>query len=88
MEYELHPIHLAWPFVQWGLDMVSKLHKSWSGGHVYLLVAVEKFTKWIEAVPITTQVSTTIVNFIKSIIFHFGVPNSIITDNGTKFTSK
>jgi hypothetical protein len=28
------------------------------------------------------------INFIKSIVFCFGVPHSIITDNGTNFTSK
>jgi hypothetical protein len=28
------------------------------------------------------------VNFIKSVVFHFGVPHSIITYNGTNFTSK
>jgi hypothetical protein len=43
---ELQPIPLSWPFAQWGLDMVGKLHKSWPGGHVYMLVAVDKFTKW------------------------------------------
>jgi hypothetical protein len=68
--------------------MVGKLHKSWPGGHVYMLVAVNKFTKWVEAAPVTTQDSTTAINFIKSIVFHFGVPHSIITDNGTNFTSK
>jgi transposase InsO family protein len=68
--------------------MVGKLHKSWPGGHVYMLVAVDKFTKWIEAAPVTTQDSTAVVNFIKLIVFHFGVPHIIIMDNGTKFTSK
>src|SRR4051794_28323478 len=38
-------------FAQWGLDMVGKLHKSWPGGHVYLLVAVNRLTKWVEAKP-------------------------------------
>ena len=85
---ELNPIPLAWPFAQWGLDMVGKLHKSWPGGHVFLLVAVDKFTKWIEAMPVTSQDSTSVVNFIKSIVFRFGVPNNIITDNGTNFTSR
>jgi hypothetical protein len=51
---ELQPILLSWPFAQWGLDMVGKLHKSWLGGHVYTLVAVDKFTKWIEGTPVTT----------------------------------
>jgi IS30 family transposase len=67
--------------------MVGKLHKSWPGGHVYMLVVVDKFTKWVEAAPVTTQDSTTAINFIKSIVFCFGVPHSIITDNGTNFTS-
>ena len=41
-----------------------------------------------EAVPITSSTAATAVNFIKSIIYRFGVPNSIITDNGTNFTAK
>jgi hypothetical protein len=68
--------------------MVGKLHKSWPGGHVYMLVAVDKFTKWVEAAPVTTQDSTAAINFIKSIVFRFGVPHNIITDNGTNFTLK
>jgi transposase InsO family protein len=53
-----------------------------------MLVAVDKFTKWVEAAPVTTQDSTAAINFIKSIVFCFRVPHSIITDNGTNFTSK
>jgi hypothetical protein len=68
--------------------MVGKLHKSWPEGHVYMLVAVDQFTKWVEAALVTTQDSTTAINFIKSIVFLFRVSHSIITDNGTNFTSK
>jgi transposase InsO family protein len=50
------------------------------------LVAVDKFSKWIEAVPITNQEATAAVKFFDSIIYRYGVPNSIITDNGTNFT--
>jgi hypothetical protein len=53
-----------------------------------MLVAVNKFTKWVEAAPVITQNSIAVINFIKSIVFRFGVPHSIITDNGTNFTSK
>jgi hypothetical protein len=53
-----------------------------------MLVAVDKFTKWVEATPVTTQDSTSAINFIKLIVFRFGVPHNIITDNGTNFTSK
>jgi transposase InsO family protein len=53
-----------------------------------MLVAVEKFTKWVEAALVTTQDSTAAINFIKFIVFRFRVPHSISTDNGTNFTSK
>src|SRR4051812_9859174 len=65
--------------------MVGPHKNSSKGGRTHLLVAVDKFTKWIEAVPITSSNSLTVVNFIKSIIFWFGVPHNIISDNGTNF---
>jgi hypothetical protein len=68
--------------------MVGKLHKSWPRGHIYMLAEVDKFTKWVEAAPVTTQDSTAAINFIKSIVFRFGVPHNIITDNETNFTFK
>jgi hypothetical protein len=83
---ELGTIPVAWPFAQWGLNQVGPLPKSSRGSHTYLLVAVDKFSKWIEAVPVTNQESTTTVKFFESIIYQYGVPNSIITDNGTNFT--
>lgn len=66
---------------------MGKLHKSWPGGHVYLLVAVDKFTKWIEAITVNSADEASAVNFIKGIVFRFGVPNNIDTDNGNNFTS-
>jgi hypothetical protein len=53
-----------------------------------MLVAVDKFTKWVEASPVTTQDSTAAINFIVSIVFRFRVPHRFITKNGTNFTSK
>ncbi|KAK1626612.1 hypothetical protein QYE76_000927 [Lolium multiflorum] len=85
---ELMPIPLSWPFAQWGLDMVGKLHKAWPGGYEYMLVAVDKFTKWVEAKPINSPDAASAIKFIKSIVFGFGVPHSIVTDNGSNFTSK
>src|ERR1041384_3558065 len=77
---ELKTIPLSWHFATWGLDMVGPLKKSMKDGRTHLLVAVDKFTKWIEVVPITSFTTLTAVNFIKSIIFRFGVPHNIITD--------
>ncbi|KAK1615371.1 hypothetical protein QYE76_020888 [Lolium multiflorum] len=85
---ELMPIPLSWPFAQWGLDMMGKLHKASPGGYEYMLVAVDKFTKWIEAKPINSPDGASAIKFVKSIVFRFGVPHSIVTDNGSNFTSK
>jgi hypothetical protein len=53
-----------------------------------LLVIVDKFSKWIEARPITSIRSEQVVLFFTDIVHRFGVPNCIITDNGTQFTDK
>ena len=71
----------------WGLDLVGPLKRA-PGGFTHLLVAVDKFTKWIEARPITVIKSKQAMMFFTDIIHRFGVPNSIITDNGTQFTRK
>ena len=67
--------------------MVGPLKKG-LGGFNHLLVAVDKFTKWIEAKPIINIRSEEVVKFFLDIIYRFGVPNCIITDHGTNFTGK
>ena len=67
--------------------MVGPLKKA-LGCFTHLLVAVDKFTKWIEAKPITNIHSEEAVKFFIDIIYRFGVPNSMITDHGTNFTGK
>ena len=52
----------------------------------HLLVAVDKFTKWVEAEPVSKCDAATAVQFIKKVIFLFGFPHSIITDNGTNLS--
>jgi len=54
-------------------------------GMTHLLVAVDKFTKWIEARPIKKLDGPTAVRFVADLVCRYGVPNSIITDNGTNF---
>jgi hypothetical protein len=52
-------------------------------GFTHLLVAVNKFSKWIEAHPVTNVRSEQAVLFFTDIIHCFGVPNCIITNNDT-----
>jgi transposase InsO family protein len=49
---------------------------------------MEKFSKWIEACPISKIKFEQAVSFFTDIIHRFGVPNSIITNNDTQFTSR
>jgi transposase InsO family protein len=58
------------------------------GASPHLLVAVDKFLKWIEARPIINICFEEAVSFFTDIIYHFGIPNTIITDNDTQFTGK
>jgi len=53
-----------------------------------LLVAIDKFSKWIEVRPITRIKAEQALLFFTNIIHRFGAPNSIITDNGTQFTGR
>ena len=51
----------------------------------YLLVMVDKFTKWIEAKPVKTAESGPVIDFISGVVHRYGVPHSIITDRGSNF---
>ena len=46
----------------WGLDLIGPLQRA-PGGYTHLLVAVDKFSKWIEAQPITKIKSEQAVQF-------------------------
>jgi len=80
-------IPITWPFAVWSLDIVGPLQKA-LGGYTHLMVAINKFSKWIEARPITNIRSEQVVLFFTDIIHRFGIPNIIITNNGTQFTGK
>jgi transposase InsO family protein len=82
---DLQPIPLTWPFAVWCLDMVGPLKRAPSG-FTHLLVMVDKFTKWIEARPITKCDGKTARKFVADIVVRFGVPHSIITDNGSNLS--
>ena len=76
--------HLA--FCGLGLDMVGPL-KGRTDRKKYLLVMVDKFTKWIEAKPVKTAESGPVIDFISGVVHRYGIPHSIITNNGSNFTA-
>ena len=52
-----------------------------------MYVAINKFTKWPEVEAVRKVTAQSVVKFFKGLVCHFGVPNRVITDNGTQFTS-
>ena len=72
---ELRTIPITWPFVVWGLDMVGPFQMS-PCKKTHLLVAIDKFTKWVEVMPISNNEAITVVKFLKKIIYRFGYPHS------------
>jgi transposase InsO family protein len=85
--YALQTIPVTWPFPMWGLDIIGPLWKA-LGSYTHLLVAIDKFSKWVEVHLITNLRAEQAVTFFTDIIYRFGVPNSIITDNGSQFTGR
>jgi transposase InsO family protein len=71
-----------------GLDLLGPL-KPAQGNLRYVVVAVEYFSKWIEAKPLATITSATVQKFFwQSIVCRFGVSKAITVDNGTQFYAK
>jgi transposase InsO family protein len=77
-----------WPFHTWGLDLIGPINPP-SGGYIWILVATEYFSKWVEAIPLRKATGLAVANFIREhIITRFGIPHKIISDNGTPFVNK
>jgi ribonuclease HI len=85
--HALQMIPPSWPFAVWGVDILGLFPRA-VGGYRFLFVAIDKFTKWLEATPVVNITQGAAVAFLKSIVYRFGVPSRIITDNGTQFTSR
>jgi transposase InsO family protein len=67
------------------MDIVGPLPTA-QGNFMFIVVAVEYFTKWIEASPLATITSVTIRKFFwQQIICRFGVPRELTVDNGKQF---
>lgn len=62
--------------------------RSFPNGTKWIHAFAIKFTKWVEAKPIKKLDSRTAIKFLKEITFRYGVPHTIITDNGSNFDSE
>ncbi|CAL9010974.1 unnamed protein product [Prunus brigantina] len=84
----LSPIVSPWPFAQWGLDLIGPMPEG-KGQVKYAVVAVDYFTKWVEAKALATITAARVEDFVwTDICCRYGIPYAIITDNGRQFDSE
>ncbi|VFQ82927.1 unnamed protein product [Cuscuta campestris] len=80
-----HPISSSIPFAHWGIDLIGLMPRA-PGNFRWIIVAVDNFTKWIEAEPLVGGTSEQCSKFVNNnILYRYGVPKQITTDNGTQF---
>ena len=85
---DLVSISSPWPFAQWGIDIVGPLPLA-PAQKKLLLVATDYFSKWIEADAFVSIKDRDVTQFIwKNIVCRFGIPRSIVSDNGPQFNSR
>ncbi|KAL4333294.1 hypothetical protein GQ457_07G008150 [Hibiscus cannabinus] len=74
-------------FDVWGIDFMGPFPSSF--GNLYILLAVDYVSKWVEAVATTHNDAKTLQRFIKKNIFtRFGTPRVIISDEGRHFDNR
>ena len=83
----LKPISSPWPFAQWVMDIVGPLPIA-ATQKKFLLIAIDYFSKWVEAKTYANIKDKDVTKFIwKNIICQFGIPQAIIANNGPQFDS-
>ena len=74
-------------FDLWGMDFMGPFPPLFS--HLYILLAVDYVSKWVEAISTHTNDSNVVAKFLRSHIFtRFGTARALITDGGTHFCNK
>ena len=77
-----------WPFAQWGIDIMGPLPQG-KKKVKFLLVAIDYFTKWVEAEALAMITEAKVRSFVwKNIVCRFGIPQTIISDSGRQFENQ
>lgn len=83
----LNSVLSPWPFAKWGIDLIGPLPLG-KYRMKFAVIAIDYYTKWVEAEPLTEITEARTTGFIwKNIVCRFGIPHSLVSDNGTQFDS-
>ena len=70
---------------RWHVDLAGPFPVS-TEGNTYVMVAVEAFSKHLEAVPIRNKEASTVAYaLLHNVIAKFGAPGQVVTDSGSEF---
>ena len=82
----MNSLSSPWPFAAWGIDIIREIRPNASNGHKYIVVAIDYFSRWIEAESFSTLKAKQMEKFIeKSLICRYRVPHHVVMDNGVQF---
>ncbi|CAN6704199.1 unnamed protein product [Malus baccata var. baccata] len=82
-----NPIFNVEIFDVWGIDFMGPFPSS--HGFVYILLAVDYVSKWVEARATRTNDSKVVADFVKTNIFaRFGMPRVLISHGGSHFCNR
>ena len=82
MPLPLNSILVEVPFQQRGLEFIREINPSSSSKHKWILMTIDYFTKWIEAIPTRRATDVVIMDFPKNnILSRFGCPRRLVVDN-------
>ena len=80
---ELQGLTSPWPFAAWGIDIIGEIKLTALNKYQYIIVAVDYFSKWVEAELNTSVGSKQMARFIERIIiYRYGLPHHVVIDNG------
>lgn len=85
----LNVLTAPWPFSLWGRVVIGTFEPKASNGHRFILVAIDYFTKWVEAASYSSVTRIVVVKFIKrDLVCRYGLPNNVIIDNVSNLNTK
>jgi hypothetical protein len=81
----MFPVIVVGPFTKWGIEFTT-CHLTSARGNLYIIVAVDYFTKWDKAMPTFNNDGETMTLFLfNSIVARFGFLKEIVIDHGSHF---
>jgi hypothetical protein len=82
----IHPYGVKDPFGLWEIDFVGPLTITY-GGNLYLITAIDYATSKAHAYPLMARSADAAAELLHEIVWTYGRPAEIVTDNGAEFIS-